>query len=378
MQITRLDVINTIYTLTVSILAILLPLYLIDQNVSLNDIGIILSLSPLIFLIFRVLFASIADTIGTRKISLFYSCMSLLSIAIYSFSTAPLFFGLGTVVEGLRASGFWSVIRTESISESKSKNKSSILIHYANLRAIVEGLGRLFGGFIIAFFGFSNTFVFLAFLSVLIFFLNFSNNHQNHQSLLKTPFHKKIFEKRSNHFWNLSFLQILVWLPFNLLAGFALPLYLKLELNYSIEQTGFFVAFFLTFIGFVSIFSRKFNLTLHTLYQLSFLVAIGFLLFFFSNSNPILPILVIGFGLGASNVLAEHLLSENMRNSSEISTDVALTFAPLKLVEFVIIFFSGFMISSFGFSPIFLICIASILLFLYFSKKHLINSNTHI
>ena len=99
MQITRLDSINIIYTLTVSILAILLPLYLVDQHLDLSQIGIILSLSPLVFLIFRVIFASIADTVGTKKIEIFYSIMSIFSILLYSVSATPLFFGIGTVLK---------------------------------------------------------------------------------------------------------------------------------------------------------------------------------------------------------------------------------------------------------------------------------------
>lgn len=378
MQITRLDVINTLYTLCVSTLSILLPLYLISQDISVSNIGIILSISSLIFLIFRVIFASIADSIGTRKISLFYSITGVLSVFVYSISASPLFFGLGTALDGFKSAGFWSIIRTESLSESNPKiPPSQVLIHYANLRQIVEGFGRLFAGFIIAYVGFSNTFSLLMVISFLVLALNFSKPERFPAKKSSSPFYKKILQKRSKTFWKNSLLQSLVWLPYNLCAGFILPLFLRLNLDYSFEQTGFFIALFMIFIGCVSIISKKLSLKLHTLYQLSFLIIIGFFLFFFS-SNPIFPILLISLGMGASNILAEYLLSESLRESKEFSTDVALIFAPLKVFEFICVFVGGFVISSFGFAPIFVFFMFLILIFLFFSKRHLINSNVPI
>lgn len=359
----------------VSVLAILLPLYLIDQNLDLGQIGIILSLGPFIFLFFRVIFASIADTIGTRKISLFYSLMSFFSVLTYSFSTTPFLFGLGTILEGFRAAGFWSIIRTQTISESHLHQSPNLLIHYANLRQIVDGLGRFIGGLIIVFIGFSNTFTFLMLLSFVILALNFQNNHHQRKSELSpVPFYKKIIEKRSKSFWFSSFLQILVWIPFNVVSYFLLPIYLKTNLNYSIEQTGFFVALFLSLIGVVSIVAQKIKVGLRSLFALSFLIAIGFFLFIVTSS-PILPILVLAIGMGASNILAEYLLSKSITHSKEVSTDIGLMFVPLKLVEFLVYLCSGFVISSFGYSPIFILCSISILAFLFFSKKHFLNSN---
>jgi predicted MFS family arabinose efflux permease len=236
----------------------------------------------------------------------------------------------------------------------------------------------LVGGFVIALIGFSNAFMLLIVLSLTTLFLNLQNNHhQRKNELSKIPFYEKILQKRSKSFWFHSFLQILVWVPFNVVSYFILPLYLRTYLNYSIEQTGFFVALFLTLIGIVSISSRKFQIKLSILYLLTFLIAIGFFLFIFST-NPILPILILSIGMGSSNILAEYLLSKSVHFSNEVSTDIGLMFVPLKMVEFFIYALGGFVVYYYGYSPLFVLCSLSILGFLYFSKSHFLDSKAVI
>ena len=51
-------------------LTLLIPLLLLARNVSLTEIGVVLSVLPLVFLISRLLFAAVADRIGWAHIFL--------------------------------------------------------------------------------------------------------------------------------------------------------------------------------------------------------------------------------------------------------------------------------------------------------------------
>jgi len=74
-------------------ITLLIPLLLLARNVNIADIGLVLSVMPIVFLFARLLFAAIADYVGWSHVFLLINWpATLASAAIYYFaSSLPVF-----------------------------------------------------------------------------------------------------------------------------------------------------------------------------------------------------------------------------------------------------------------------------------------------
>ena len=82
-------------------LTLLIPLLLLERNVDLTEIGLILSVFPLVFLVVRIFLAALADLVGWARfyIILFWPG-SLFSTIIFFIASSTPFFLLGKIIEG--------------------------------------------------------------------------------------------------------------------------------------------------------------------------------------------------------------------------------------------------------------------------------------
>ncbi|MGV8085439.1 MAG: MFS transporter [Candidatus Bilamarchaeum sp.] len=379
-KIKRLELINIIYIFIYSALAIIVPLYLLERQIDLSSIGLILSLGPLIFLFSRVILAAFADSIGTKTVDLFYSISGLFSVVIYYFAASPLIFGLGNFTEGLRNAGFWAVIRTEAIEDETNNNQplSSIFVYYSNLRQVGEGIGKIIAGLMLSIIGFAHSFELIFISSIALLIMNLTG--KNSKTLISQKNKKeisvtsRILAPRSNLFWFSSLLQMLVWLPYNATSYFILPLYLHSSLGFSYEQTGLYLATYILGVGVVASLLRFLKVDIRKLYLLSGLIFIGYILMPLFGLNIIVPILLIAIGNGCSNIIAEYILSDQILRSKDVSTDIGLTYVPLKIVEFIFYLSGGLLIAVFGYWFLFIICALSIALFLILARKTILES----
>src|SRR5512139_3320793 len=94
-------------------LTLLIPLLLLDNGVDLAQIGVVLSVLPLVFLVVRLLLAAVADRIGWSHIFLLVNLPSnVFSTIVYYFAISlPTFLG-GKVMEGFRDASYWAVNRS--------------------------------------------------------------------------------------------------------------------------------------------------------------------------------------------------------------------------------------------------------------------------
>jgi len=105
-------------------LTLIIPLLLLYRNVSLAEIGIVLSILPLVFLSARMLFAALADQVGWAPIFILLNWpATLISTAIYFFANSVPAFFLGKTVEGAKESSYWAVDRTAIFSLSTKKKR---------------------------------------------------------------------------------------------------------------------------------------------------------------------------------------------------------------------------------------------------------------
>ena len=128
----RLLAINFLYTFITSALAFILPLYLLSLGFDLGITGALISSLPLTFLIFRIVFASLADDIGTASVGFIYSSLTLLSVGFYAFFISPIGFAIASFTEGFRASAFWAIVRTETVSAVDQKQAAPTRFLFSN------------------------------------------------------------------------------------------------------------------------------------------------------------------------------------------------------------------------------------------------------
>lgn len=367
-----------LYTFIASAMAVLVPLYLLAQNVDVTWIGIILSLGPLSFMVIRISLASIADEIGTRAIAVLYGASNLASLALYLLVLNPIGFALATLAEGVRNSGFWAVARTEVFLAAGPMDPGAALARFSNMRQLADGAGRLAVGVLLAFIAFQGTIAFFLTVSVALLALISSRKGRSGTRMhLGKANIQKIFHQRPKTFWHATFLQLFVWLTYNMLIGFLLPLYLSYQLGYSYQDTSFLIAFLSILSAVSALIFVRLHISQRDLLLLTFIAGPVLLAFPFFGKDVIPLIALLSLGIGSANIVAEYILVDQVYRSKSVSTDIGVLYAPLKVSEFAFLSLGGAVISGWGFFPLFLVLAVSISLFVIFGRSALSPGPSH-
>lgn len=357
---------NMLYSFIAAALAVMVPLYLIDRKVDLAGIGLILAIGPLVFMLLRVTLASIADSIGTRAISLLYSVSNLLSVILYIVSGSVAGFAAAVFGESIRASAFWAITRTEIISEARS---GGVLAYFVGMRQLADALGRLAIGFLLAWFAFNSSFTIMAVLSLLLVALVLTEKGGvAERPKLDAGVVRRIFKERPPTFWHASLLLTLFYLPMNMLLGFVLPVYAHAGLGMGYEETGSLVAIFSLVTAIAIVLPARWRFSINLLFVLSALTIPALLLMPFLGNNIILLVLVVALSIGCGNIIGEYIVADQVFRSKDVSTDVGMIFVPLKLAEVLFLASAGFIISQWGYLPVFAIMAACMLLFVVLGR----------
>ncbi|MFA5050382.1 MAG: MFS transporter [Candidatus Micrarchaeia archaeon] len=362
----RLIAVNGLFTFISTCLAVIIPLYLLNNNFDLSTIGFILSIGPLSFLVLRLVFSVAADNLGTRHINILSSCSNAISIIVYAIANSPLFFGLGIIIEGIRNASFWAVARTDIIHNTK-EHLEEALARYAFIRQLFDGLARVFAGVFITYLAFEGSFLLLFILSIAYMLLTMkSKNLKMQKRYEKMHFLDRIFKKRSFVFWHASLLELFFFLASNTLLVLLLPLYLKAGMNFSYEETGVMLAIFSLAIATGAFVSMRWHLNKRGLIIVTFGMVPLLVLLPYFTSETILILVLIALANGCGYVVVEYIVMDQIYRSKDISTDLGVLFAPLKLGEFILFALSGVIINRFGFGAMFFICALSMALFVIF------------
>jgi MFS family permease len=143
-------------------LTLLIPLLLLEKNVNLAEIGIVLSVLPIVFLVARLLLAAAADAMGWSHVFLLVNWpTTLISTLIYYFANSLPGFFAGKVVEGFRESSFWAVSRT-AIFRLSPKQEGRAATRINAVIWLATAAGSAAGGIGIAFLGFSSSLAVIA------------------------------------------------------------------------------------------------------------------------------------------------------------------------------------------------------------------------
>lgn len=360
---------HMLYTFIVSAMGMLVPLYLLDQKIDIAMIGLILSIGPLTFTVFRLLFASIADDVGTRAISIFYAMANLVALEFYLLVITPFGFVAAILSEGLRTSGFWAIARTDVLSGNSIPEPGRELARFSNMRQLADGFGRLAIGFFLVFFAFHGSLIILLVCSLSLFVLVISSSERARVGFrVGRSTMRHIFKQRSSSFWKASFLQLLVWLPYNMLQAFLIPVYLISELKLGYPEVGMVLALLSLATAGVSIILMKLGISNRLLLILT-LASVPALVFMpLLGHDGIILLALVAVSFGCSNIVGEYILVDVVFRSKDVSTDIGVLYMPLKIAEVLFMSLGGLVIAGFGFTPLFFSLAASIALFVLFGR----------
>ncbi|UCF45323.1 MAG: MFS transporter, partial [Candidatus Bathyarchaeota archaeon] len=105
-------------------LTLAIPLLLLERNVNLVEIGLVISILPIVFLVARLLMALVADLRGWNRFYLLLNCpASLLSTFIYFVASSTPMFLFGKIAEAVKESSYWAVNRTAIFSLSPKREE---------------------------------------------------------------------------------------------------------------------------------------------------------------------------------------------------------------------------------------------------------------
>ncbi|MBU0533136.1 MFS transporter [Candidatus Micrarchaeota archaeon] len=366
----KLFVFDMLYAFLVAALAVMVPLYLIDIGVDVISIGAILSLLPLMYMFLRIVFASIADQIGTKMVEILESVAMIAAILIYSLSRSAPGFALGSFTEGVRDAGFWATARTDIKHANGKRDFGNALAYFVGIRHLADGFGRISIGILIVYLSFQTSFFLLFVLSLIMFGLLLTINKNPFRKFPGTKIIlKKIFHKRSWCFWHNSLGLTTQQVIPNVLLTFILPLYLYSNLQLNYLTTAIVIGLYSLITALANLAVLKLRLSINKLLLLVLFMVPAFLFIPYLGANPLLAIVVLGIGSGCGNILSEYILSDKLKNCKNLSTEIGITFIPLRISEFLFMFLGGLVILAFGYEPLFYVCALLTVIYVIYAKE---------
>jgi MFS family permease len=337
-------------------LTLLIPLLLIERKMNIAEIGMILSVLPLVFLVARLSFASIADYVGWSHIFLFANWpTSVGSIIIYYFATSSPIFLAGKIAEGLRESSYWAVIRTAIYQVAPQKAAKEATKNNAILW-IATAVGSAVVGLSIGYIGFSLSLAVLALISLFIgipALMLWKSNKKIDVSKNGKAFAALIPKGRTKLFWIGSLALMFNSLSAYPLVTLLLPAYMNLNLGYDYLTIGLLFLFYNAVAGVAAFFSLRKPLSSRLALALTVLSIVASVFLTLYNTAFTIALLVLAFVRGYGIGYFEYTIIKVTRNSSNISVDIGLIHMPQRIAEFASLMFAGYLAQTIGYAPVF-------------------------
>ncbi|MEM4707905.1 MAG: MFS transporter [Candidatus Anstonellales archaeon] len=336
-------------------LSLIFPLYLAQKNLSLSEIGLLLSIMPFVSIAFRLLFAYVADRIGYKLFFIIDGISMALANVIYAFASLPIHFGLGKISEAVSTQSFWAVNRTAIYFSSNGREEKSAAF-MDGVRRVAIALGTLASGFFLTSISFENTFILLSAISLFLAFIAFTLKGK----ITPIRFNMKDFSlavlmKRKRSFWQTSLSMVFSVSVLTVLVMFALPLFMKEQLGLSYEEIGVLFTIFYVASAIGSFITLKKDFQLYFLPLMVFLsLSIIFL--------PLSPaeyffILFVIFSLSYGILFAfhEYIIAKETKGSKTVSLDIGVLHIPTRIAQTIVLILGGFLAQIFGFVSVFLL-----------------------
>jgi len=337
-------------------LTLAIPLLLLDRNVDLVEIGAVISVLPIVFMVVRLLLAAIADFKGWKR---FYILLnwpwSILSTFVYFIATSTPMFLLGKVLEALKESSYWAVTRTAIFSLSPKREEEEATRNISVL-LLSSAVGSAIAGFGIANFGFSFTFSililaagFIAIPAALLWKLPKQKNETNNFRF------REIINprKKGKTFWLVSITSTFFSLSFFPLTHLLLPIFMVQQIGYDYLAVGIAYMLYNIAASIVILATLKFPLGINRVILQS---CIGFSAAFLLSSSShyfFVPFLALAAAQGLGWGFYESIIAKATKDKPNVSVDIGLLIVPLRFAEFGSVLYAGVIAQNIGYAPVF-------------------------
>jgi predicted MFS family arabinose efflux permease len=340
-------------------LTLAIPLLLLDRHVDLVEIGLIISIYPLVFLVARLLIAVFADlrAWANRVYLLLNWPANLLATFMYLVASSPFMFVVGKVFEAVKESSYWAVNRTTIFSLSPKREEKEATRNYAVL-LFATAVGSAAAGLGIAYLGFSLTFgVFIVAAGIIGFPAALLWKHHKQDPVV-------LFEKRrpinlrnyGRRFWLVSIAMVFFTLSSYPLLNLLLPVFMQQQLGYSYVTIGIAYTLFNVVASIIIFASLKFSIGIkRVIFQSSIALFASFLLAYLNVAFlGLFLALAVAQGLGQG--VFESIVAKTTKNKPSVSADIGLLHVPVRFAEFTSLLYAGFVAQNIGYAPVFFSC----------------------
>lgn len=337
-------------------LTLIIPLLLLDRNVDLAEIGIIISVLPLVFLSVRMFLAALADQIGWAPLFILFNWpATVISTAIYFLANSVPAFFLGKTVEGVKESAYWAINRTAIFSLSPKKEEKEA----TRINAVIwlaTAIGSAAAGVGIAYLGFSSTLAVMLVASAVMGIPAYMLRHagkRNAKVKISNVLACLDPRGRDRTFWLVSIVILFNSLATYPLTTLLLPAFMDQELKYDYITIGVAFMFYNLVAALVTFGTLKRSLNAKRVIVQSL---IGLLAsFLLAESGFYFLALFLGLavtrGLGIG--FFESVIAKVSKNRRTVSVDIGLLHIPTRFAEFASVLSAGFVAQSFGYAPVF-------------------------
>jgi len=337
-------------------LTLTIPLLLLDRNVNLAEIGIVISIMPLVFLSVRLLFAALADQVGWARFFILLNWPgTFFSSVIYFLANSLSAFFLGKIVEGVKEAAYWAVNRTAIFSLSpKQEEKEATRINAVIWLSTASGSAA--AGIAIAYVGFSSTLGIMIIASAVLGIpaaLLWNTGKRASRPKISSAIALLDPRGRGRTFWLVSLAMLFYSLSTYPLITLLLPVFMDQQLGYDYVSIGVAFMLYNVLASFVTLSTLKTPLGVGRVVVQS-LIGL-FATFLLANSGLYFPALFLaiavtrGLGIG----FFESIIARVTKNRRTISVDIGLLHIPTRLAEFASVLSAGFVAQSFGYTPVF-------------------------
>jgi predicted MFS family arabinose efflux permease len=337
-------------------LTLAIPLLLLERNVDLVEIGVVISVLPIVFMVVRLLMAAIADSKGWNRIYFLFNWpWSVLSTFVYFIATSIPFFFLGKFLEALKESSYWAVSRT-SIFSLSPKREGKEAARNIGVMLFSTAIGSAVAGFGIAYFGFSFTFSvlivtagFIAIPAALLWKIPKKNLKPSHLRLgeIINP------RKKGKMFWLVSITSVFFSLAFFPLLNLLLPVFMVQQIGYDYLTVGASYMLYNFIASIVILGTLRFSLGIRRVILQSSIALFATFLLALSNYYFFAFFLALAVAEGLGYVFYESIIAKATKDNPNVSVDIGLLIVPLRFAEFGSVLYAGLIAQNLGYAPMF-------------------------
>lgn len=333
------------------VIYIILPLLMLERGISIESMGLIFAVLPLVSQTNRLLFGTVSDYIGRKKFFWLNGLMNLIFLGTYYLAKTPLGFLVGKIGEAIKNASLWSVNRAYFLDHTKESEK--VLIKMRGVNSSFRAVGILSAGFLVTRLFYDKTLLLLIAVSFLIFpNVKMLVDKKRYKISVLSILRALDFRNKSKQFKNFVAIFFLIGLSWGFSDSYIFPLFLK-EIGISVESMGLLLGIRILLIGiftylFHSIWSNKNKILIGGL-----LTSLLFLILPFSNKATI-PFLIVLLGtVGGIGVAGREAIFTEVADHNSLGADIGILMIGSHVGMTISEAISGFVITSFGFSMVF-------------------------